>query len=287
MGSIFIREVKAYYSSMTGWIFAMVLLIVAGIYMMAWNLFGGYANYEYTLQGMAFFFIILTPLLTMRVVAEERRRKTDQLLYSLPIGLNRIVLGKFFALLIVLAVPCLVMCLYPAILSAFGEVNLATAYAALTGYFMLGAALLSIGMFISSLTENFLISAVIGFLAMIVIYFMPSLAAYVSDSSKASFWAIFIAVLVICAIIWRLTKSSFTALLTAVILEGANVVLYIIKPELFRSLFPAVMEKLSVFDRFRAFTGGIFDIEALVYLVTVCGVFVFLTIQSLEKRRWS
>ena len=94
MMAILKREFKSYYLSMTGYAFAAFLLIFTGIYTMAVCLAGYYSNFEYVLGNISFIFLLIVPILTMRVFAEERKQKTDQLLYSLPIGMTRIDVYK-------------------------------------------------------------------------------------------------------------------------------------------------------------------------------------------------
>ena len=141
MTAIYQRELRSYFHGMTGYVFIAFLLVFAGIYTMFYNLSSGYPNFEYVLQAMTIIFLIAIPVLTMRVIAEERRQKTDQLLYTLPLGMTRVVLGKYLAMVTVVAVPCVVMAFYPLLLSTFGTVSFPTAYGALLGFFLLSAAL--------------------------------------------------------------------------------------------------------------------------------------------------
>ena len=133
MTAIYQRELRSYFHGMTGYVFIAFLLVFAGIYTMFYNLSSGYPNFEYVLQAMTIIFLIAIPVLTMRVIAEERRQKTDQLLYTLPLGMTRVVLGKYLAMVTVVAVPCVVIAFYPLLLSTFGTVSFPTAYGALVG----------------------------------------------------------------------------------------------------------------------------------------------------------
>ena len=144
MTAIYKRELRAGFTGMANYVFIAFLLVFAGLYTMLYNLNGGYPNFEYVLQSMSIIFLIAIPILTMRAIAGEWRQHTDQLLYSLPIGMTRVVLGKYLAILTVVAVPCLIMAVYPLLLSAFGTVTFATAYGALIGFFLLSAALSAI-----------------------------------------------------------------------------------------------------------------------------------------------
>lgn len=287
MTAIYKRELKSYFCSVTGYMFCAFMLLFAGIYTMAVNINSAYANFEYVLSNMSFIFIIIIPVLTMRVISEERKQRTDTLLYSLPVSMTKVVVAKYFAMLTVLLVPVLVMGLYPVVLALFGKVNFLSAYSALIGFFLLGAALIAMGLFASSLTENQALSAGIAFLIVLVNYFITSFAYYLSSTAAASLIALAIMVLALVVIVYLLTKDFSLSASVAIIGEGILFFVYYAFPEKLEGLFPAIIEKLSLFERFNIFTQGIFDISSVIYLVAVSAVFVFLTVQSMEKRRWS
>lgn len=180
MKAIFERELRSYYTSVSGYVFAAFLLLFAGIYTMSVCLIGGYANFEYVLGNMSFIFLLIVPVITMKTFAEERKQRTDQLLYALPIGMTRVVLGKYLALLAVFAVPMLIIALYPLVLSLYGTLSFRTILVTYIGFLLLGASLLAIGMFISSLTESQPLAAGGTFLVLLLNFFSGSLASYVS-----------------------------------------------------------------------------------------------------------
>ena len=124
--------------------------------------------------------MVIVPILTMRVIAEERKQKTDQLLYSLPITTTQVVLGKYLALLVVYLIPLAIISLYPLIFSQYGDVYLLTAYGSILAFFILGAALIALGVFISSLTENQGFAAGIGIAVILLNYYSVSLSQSVS-----------------------------------------------------------------------------------------------------------
>ena len=142
MKAVFRRELSSYFTGLSGYVFGAFLLLFAGIYTMAYNIRAAVSNFEYVLSSMSFIFLVIVPILTMRVFAEEKRQKTDQLLYSLPLTMTEVVMGKYLAMLVMFLIPLCIIGIYPAVLSHFGKVNLAAAYGALVGFFFLGAALL-------------------------------------------------------------------------------------------------------------------------------------------------
>ena len=286
MTAVFRREVGAYFKGVLGYLLAAFLLVFAGIYCMAYNLSGYYANFEYALSAIGFIYLIAVPIISMRTVAEERRQKTDQLLYSLPIRLSDVVIGKYLAMLVVLALPCLIMGAYPLILSQFGDVPFGTAYGALIAFFMMGACLLSIGLFISSVTESQVAAAVITLVTMLLLYFMTDLASFVSTDASASLSALTVLVLVFAVVLYFLTKNPIVAALVGVAGFAGLQVWYRNDSSAFSGLFGDMLSSISVFDRFNTFVDGVFDVTAIVYYLSIIVVFLFLTVQSMEKRRW-
>ena len=277
MRAVFRHEVSSYFTNVTGYVFGAFLLLFAGIYTMAYNLRSGYTNFEYVLGSMSFVFLVIVPILTMKVIAEEKRQKTDQLLYSLPLSMT----------LVVFAVPMVIVCLYPIVLGAFGSVYLPAAYSAIFGFYLLGAALIAIGMFISSITESQAVAAGLCFVVMLLNYFITSLASYASTTAASSLLAFTVLVLVIGGVFRLMTRSGFASVVLMLILEGLLLVGFLLDSSAYEGLFPEIMEQLSLFDRFYDFVYGIFDLGSVVYFLTVIGVFLFLSVQSLEKRRWS
>lgn len=287
MTAVFKRELGSYFKGVLGYLLAAFLLVFAGIYCMAYNLSGYYSNFEYVLSAIAFIYLIAVPVISMRSVAEEKKQKTDQLLYSLPIRLSDVVIGKYLAMLAVLALPTLIMALYPLVLSQFGSVSFLMAYGTLLAFFLLGACLLSIGLFISSLTDSQVAAAVITLVTMLLLYFMSSLASYVPSDASASLMALCILACIFAVIVYALTKNSIIAFLTAIVGVGGLQLWHQIDSSAFTGLFGDMMDAISVFDRFNTFVDGVFDMTAIVYDLSIIAVFLFLTVQVMEKRRWS
>jgi len=287
MTAVLKREIGSYFKSVLGYLLGAFLLIFAGIYCMAYNLSGYYANFEYVLDAISFIYLIAVPIISMRTVAEEKRQKTDQLLYSLPIRLSDVVIGKYLAMLAVLTVPTLIMALYPLILSQFGTVSFATAYGALIGFFLLGACLLSIGLFISSVTESQVAAAVITLVTMLLLFFMSDLASFISTDASASMMALSVLALVFAVVVQVFTKNPIISALTGILGVGGIQIWYQTDSAAFSGLFPEMMNAISVFDRFGAFVDGVFDLTAVVYYLSISTVMLFMTVQVMEKRRWA
>ena len=287
MKAVYRHELASCFTNMTIYVFSAFLLLFTGIYVLICNLNGMSPNFEYVLEGISFVFMITVPILTMRSLAEERRQRTDQLLYSLPLSMTKVVLGKYTALLTAFAMPIVVMAVYPLILCSFGNVWLPAAYGNLIAFYFLGAALIAIGIFVSSVTENQAIAAGLCFVVMLVNYFMTPLAGYIPNSAVASLLAFTALVVVAAVVVWLMTKSGIAALLAGFVLQAALLIWYILDTTGFEGLFASIISKLSLYDRFYNFVDGIFDLRTITYYITVIAIFIFLSIQSMEKRRWS
>ncbi len=285
MSAIYRKEIRVFFSGMFGWVIAAVLLFFLGLFTTLFNLFEGISGVSYTLSSMQWVLLVIIPLLTMRAIAEERHSRTDQLLYALPIRLREVVLAKFFAACTVFLLPTLIYALYPLILSGFGTVSLAAAYTAIFGYVLLGAALISVSLFVSSLVENQIVAAALSIAAMLAIVFIGSIATLLPASALSSFILCIFAALGIGALILRSTKNLTLGLLVAAALILPTSTVYIINADLFTSLVPNALLSLDLFSRFSAFSYGHFDLPTTIFYLTFTGFFLFLTVRSMEKRR--
>lgn len=281
------HELTNYFHSLTAYVFGAFLMVFVGIGAMLYNLQAAVANFEYVLSFVSIVFVIIVPILTMRTIAEERKQKTDQLLYSLPITTTSVVLGKFFALLLVFLIPVGLICFYPLIFAKYGEVYLLTSYGSIAAFFFLGAALLAIGTFLSSLTENQGFAAGIGVAVILLNYYSVSLAEYVSSTAMGSALVLCVLILLLGLVIKHLTGNENFAYAIGLVLVGITCITYYVDSSKFEGLIPNIMKKLSLFDRLSIFVNGIFDMTAIVYYVTIIVFFLFLTVQSLEKRRYN
>ncbi|MBQ7944370.1 MAG: Gldg family protein [Lachnospiraceae bacterium] len=236
MIAIFKREFKAYLNSVVGFLFMAVTLFFFGLYTAVYNMASGYPYISYTVSAILFLFLLSIPVLTMRILADERKQKTDQLILTAPVTVGQIVVGKYLAMAAVFMVPVAFMCVVPPFLTRFGSVPMLESYVAILAFALYGLACLAVGMFISSLTESQVIAAVLSFGALFLTYMMSGISSLISSTGNI------------------------------------------------------VTEILSVFDfqtRFSNLTNGIMDVNAIVYFISVIVVLLFLTAQSIQKRRYS
>lgn len=287
MTAVLKHELSGYFHSLTAYIFSAFLLVFVGIGALIYNIQSAVANFEYVLGSVCLGFVVIIPILTMRVIAEERKQKTDQLLYSLPIRTSQIVMGKYFALLAVYLVPLCIIALYPVIFAQFGDVYLLTSYGSLFAFFMMGAVMIAVGTFISSLTENQGFAAGIAIPVILLNYYSVTLAEYVSATASGSAITIIVLAVLLGFIIRHLTKNQNLAYAVSILIMLGVVVIYFTDSSKLEGLLPDIMTKLSLFERFYTFVNGVFDMTAIIYYITVIIFFLFLTVQSLEKRRYN
>lgn len=236
MLAIYKRELKSYFRSFIGLLFIAVTLFFLGLYFTVYNLLNGYPYFAYSVSSVIFLFMLSVPILTMRILAEEKRSKTDQLILTAPVSVGAVVMGKFLALVTIFLIPTLIACVYPLIMANFGSVPMGEAYLSILAFFLFGTASIAVGVFISSLTESQVIAAVLSFAVLFLGYMMPS----------------------ICSII-----SSTGNLLTRL---------------------------LGCFDMYTPFANlleGTLNIGSIVYFVSLAALVLFLTVQSIQKRRYS
>ena len=287
MTAIFRHEMRRAFQSLPAYLFCAFFLIFVGIGAVYYNIQAAVANFEYVLQFVCIGMAVLIPVLTMRSLAEERRQKTDQLLYSLPLKTTDIVLGKYLALAVVFLLPVCIIAVYPLVFSQYGEVYLPSAYGSLFAFFLMGAALIAVGLFLSSLPENQGIAAGISIAVMLFNYYSVSLAEQVSASAFGALAALVIIAVLLALLVRALTRSDAIAIGTGTGLAVIALGVYFLDGTLLENLLPNIMQSLSLFERFYTFVDGVFDLRSIIFFLSVIAFFLFLTVQSLEKRRYN
>ncbi len=287
MTAVLRHELSLFYHSMTGYVFGAFLLLFTGIGALMYNINASVANFEYVLQFISIIFIVIVPILTMRIIAEEKRQKTDQLLYSLPITSTDIVVGKFLSLFVVYLIPLVIICAYPLIFAQFGDVYLPTSYGSMVAFLFLGMALISMGMYISALTDSQGIAAGICVAFMLFNYFCATLSDYVSATAVGALISLIVISALLSLVIRFMTRSNIAGLIFFGLSAIASLVVYFVNEDLLNNLLPNVMKKISLYERFSVFVNGVFDITGIVYYISVIVFFLFLCVQALEKRRYN
>ena len=281
------HELKSYFHTLTAYVFGAFLLCFIGIGAMIYNLQAAVSNFEFVLSFASLIFVVIVPILTMRVIAEERKQKTDQLLYSLPISTTHVILGKYLALLVVYLVPLLIISLYPLVFSRYGEVYLPTSYGAIFAFFLLGAALIAVGIFLSSLTDNQGFAAGLGIAVILLNYYSVTLSEHISATAFGTVVALMVVIVAVGVLVQYMTKNENLAYGVAAVLLVLLLAVNWIDSSLLEGLLPKIMTKLSLFEWLNVFVNGMFDWTGVVYYLSVAVLFLLLSVQSLEKRRYN
>ena len=288
MLAIYKRELKSYFHSMTGCVFIAFLVMFTGIYFMAYNLNAGYPYFSYTLSGYLIVFLVGIPLLTMRSFSEERKTKTDQLLLTAPVSLTKVVLGKYFAMVTVLAVPNVIFCLFPLLIKLQGTAYLLVDYSSIAVFFLLGCVYLAIGMFMSSLTESQIIAFISTFGILLLLYLWDGILSFLPGSALSGMIGILLILTLIVVYIYHMTKNWMLAAGIEAVGIAAALIVYFVKSSLYENLLTKLLGRLALADVFMNISSSnIVDVSGLLLYVSILIIFVFLTIQTIQKRRWS
>ena len=287
MTAVYRKELRSYLTSMIGYVFIAFMLAAIGIYFAFQNLNIGSPRFELVLDNVQFVFLVFVPILTMRVLADEKKQRTDQLLLTLPLSVWDIVLGKFLAVVTLYAVPMVIICFYPLLLSTFGPVNMPAAYFSILSFFLLGCADIAIGVFLSSVTENSVIAAVMTFGVLLACYLMNTIATMVSYTATASFLAFTVVILLFVAIVYHMLKNTTVTCVAGVVLEGILCAVFVLKKPLLEGAFQKLLSVFYLNGRLANFFDGMLDIGGIVHFLSIIAVFLVLTEQTIVKRRWS
>ena len=288
MLAIYKKEMQGYFSSMIAYLFMASFIAIIGIYFTAYCVGYGYTDFAGTvLPSTTIWFAVLIPILTMRLWAEEKKSKTDQLLLTSPISITKIVIGKYLAVLTLFFLTLCMIMIFPFILHFYGDVTWATIATGMFGYFLMGAALIAIGFFISSVTENQIVAAVVSVVVIVLLYLIGNLSSSFPGRARYSIILAAIGVVAIMIIFYFATKTVVPSIVSGFLGAGAIALAYYIKPDIFDNGLSKFVGWISVIDRFYNFVQGILDVSAIVYFISFIGVFLLLTIHSIEKTRWN
>lgn len=246
MSAIFKREFKSYFTTPVGYVVIAAFYFFLGLFFVE-SFSAGIPQNPAIILAMSTIVMLATPILTMRIMSDDKRQKVDQVLLTSPVRLTSIVLGKFFAALAVFAIGFAPTIIFEIIFMAYISVNLLSYFYALLGMLLLGSVLISIGMFISSLTESAVISAFITILINLLVMF--NLSSMITVPEAVTFFEK----------VW------------ATIVEWVA----------------TALEKLSFLVVFEKFGENIFSVADIIYFISITAVFLFLSVRSLERRRWS
>lgn len=289
MKAILIKELRTYFKNPLGYVFIGMMLIVLGFYYTFYTMYYQYADYFHVLNAGSSLIIFVVPVLTMRIMSEEMKNKTDQLLLTAPVKTSGIVLGKFFAAAIIFSIVLLLSMLQP-LVTVFGfdgQMSAAMTLGGYLGFFLLGLSFIAIGMFISSLTENQLIAAVVTIGVFTMLMLTEGIHQTFPTSRYFSLAVMIILAAIVVAIIYHAIRDwKATGIVGAAVLLLIAVT-FLIWPASYEGLIGTIMESLSIFERYAEIFTGVFDFGHIVFFISLIVFFLFLTTQVVEKKRWS
>ncbi len=288
MLAVFRRELAAYFVSPIGFTFIGFFILLAGVFFAISNLLSGNPNYTGVLGSITFIFLFVVPILTMRLISEETRQKTDQLLITSPLGITGIVVGKYFAAVGVFLITLLITLIYPIIMSFFalGGLGWWEIIGGYIGFFLLGSSFIAVGLFFSSLTDNQLIAAVETFAALLLIWILDFIAQSVPSDAVSGLVFLALLALALVALVFFSTRSTPAAVLTLVVAAVVLVLLFVLKRPFYDGLIARILNWFSLLKRYNDFSMGVLGLAPIVYYVSFSGAFVFLTVRMIERRRW-
>ena len=288
MRAIYKRELDSYFHSMIGYVFISFFLAFTGVYFMAYNLNYGYPIFSYVLSSLVFILLIAIPVLTMKSFSEDRKSRTDQLLLTAPVSLGQIVLGKYLAMVTVYLIPNLVFCLYPLVIKMQGNAYLLTDYCGILMFFLMGCVFISIGMFLSSLTESQIIAAISSFGVLLILYLWNGILGFLPSSALLNLIILLVLLTLVSALVWHITGNPVMAGILEVIFLAAGVIVYAVDSGLYESLLSDVLGQLDLTAPLTdVVASSLLDTGSIILYLSVIGLFIFLTMQSIQKRRWS
>ena len=287
MKAIYKREIKMYFNSMIGYVFIAFFVLITAVYFSIQNILSLSPDFQYVFSSVIMMFLILGPMLTMRLLSEEKKQKTDQLLLTSPVSIPSIVLGKYFAAVTVFLISLVITGIFPIILSFFGTVAVAQILGTYIGFFLLGSSFIAVGLWISSITDNQIVSAVATFVAIFLLLMVQTIVKAASGSQGFSLMFAGIIALIIAFYFYYNTKNSEISITLFIIEMAVLLILYFVKRSIFTGLAGKFAMMFAVLTRFQNFAMGLLDVSSIVYFISFIAVFLYFTIRVIEKRRWS
>lgn len=288
MISVYKKELRSYFTSLTGYVAISLILVLTGIFIKVIAFDNRYTFIENALPSASIIMLLAVPIITMSSFAGERAQKTDTLLCSLPLSTSKIVLGKYFAMLTVLSVPVAVIALVPLVLSMYGTVSYFGIYSALITFFLLISAMIAICTFMSSLVESQVIAAVLGSGALIACYFANLLTSVGPRTENAAFFSFQFLAIVFGLFAYAFTKNHNIPFAVWGVLFIVITIIHIENSGFFLGILGKTVDLFALFDRFAdTVKSKVFDVNTAVYYLSIAIFFNVLTVQTVEKRRYS
>lgn len=280
------KELLSYFNCLSGYVFLTFFIFISALYFSFINIFQALPDYQYVISNTTIMFLIIIPLLTMKLYSEEAKNKTDQLLFTAPVSITKITLGKYFAAVILFFFALTLTTIFPIVLSFYASLPFAQIFGTYLGYFLLGACFISVGIFISALSENQIAVSISTFAIIFLFYVLDSFALNLPTGKISSAIFILFLIILLSYLIYNRTKNFFVPLICFVIGLLSLIVAYFFDLNIFDSAIYKILSWFSLLSHFNNFGNGILNLSDIVYYVSFVILFLFLTVNTIEKRRW-
>lgn len=281
------KEVKSYFHSSASYIFLFVFLLISGIFFTLSNLIPGNGDYPNILYAMIFVFLFLVPILTMKTIATETHEKTDQLLLTAPLRIWEIVLGKFLAAAAIFLLAVVITFIYPIILKSFGAIPLGETIGAYIGFILLGLCFITIGIFVSALTENQVTAAVGTFGALFIVWILDWIGSGLPTSAISGVIFAEALVVLIGLFLYYNTQNVFVSVTTGIIGSLIVLIIYLRNKNLYEGFIAKFVGWFSLMKRYEPFNMGMLSASSIAYYISFSVFFIILTINIIDRRRWN
>ncbi|WP_273325930.1 ABC transporter permease [Vallitalea guaymasensis] len=283
------KEFKHYFKSPIGYVFMGFVFVVFGI-LFTVNLFYQNSDYSQVVGSQITIMFVLffgTPLITMKLLAEEKNKRTDQLIITSPINITDFILGKYFAASGLFLLTIILTMIQPLILSIFGEIPIPKIIGSYIGFMLLGCSLIAMGLFISALSSSQMIAAVVTYIVFLAILFSDTIILTLPKDRLSSILFASLLVIIITLLVYFIVKNIVITITITAIGIAIIVMIYIVNPIFYDGFMINFFGYFSLLARFKTFTMGILDLGSIIYYISISIMFVFLSVQVIEKRRWS
>ena len=287
MFAVFKREFKAYFVTPIGYLYMGLFLLLTGVFYFFDNLLNQRSHFTGFLGSILLIYLFAIPLLTMRLFSEEKRQKTDQLLLTCPISITGIVCGKFLAALAVYIGTLVFTSLYAVVIAVYGDLQTLETLGSYIGFIFLGACYISIGIFISASTENQITAALVSFFVLMFIWLIDPVSQMVPSDTRTGL--VSAAVLLAALLLFLFINTRNWIIVLGAALVGAFTIggFWLLRPQVFFGFIQRFMSWFSLNNRYQPFSMGLLKFDSLLYYASFSGLFLFLTIRLIEKRRWN
>ncbi|WP_113673300.1 ABC transporter permease [Vallitalea guaymasensis] len=283
------KEFKHYFKSPIGYVFMGFVFVVFGI-LFTVNLFYQNSDYSQVVGSQITIMFVLffgTPLITMKLLAEEKNKRTDQLIITSPINITDFILGKYLAASGLFLLTIILTMIQPLILSIFGEIPIPKIIGSYIGFMLLGCSLIAMGLFISALSSSQMIAAVVTYIVFLAILFSDTIILTLPKDRLSSILFASLLVIIITLLVYFIVKNIVITITITAIGIAIIVMIYIVNPIFYDGFMINFFGYFSLLARFKTFTMGILDLGSIIYYISISIIFVFLSVQVIEKRRWS